>query len=579
MSDCTVFGNQAGIGGGVYANIGDMTLTNTIVAGNTLNSTFGHDPNFSGTLTAGSGHNILKGSAGLGPLADYGGPTYTLPLGPGSRAVGTGGALIRLTSAVDATATSIPVDDTGPAGIPGTVIRVGDELMQVTGTTVAALTVVRSFGGTTAAAHAVNALGYPAYDQRGAVRAVPPDIGAFQHGVGAASRLAVTAPAAATTGQSFKLVVRAVAGQNGTATGYRGTVHFISSVAGSSLPGDYTFTAADHGMHTFFVSVPGPGLARFSAADTTKPWLSADAPVTINTAPALAAGSPILTPVAVNDQNPAGDTVGSFAGPLIDDPDPGAARGIAVVGVGGTRNGTWQFWNGNAWIGFGSRDSTFGRVSSHRALLLDATDHIRFVPVPGYTLTVATAAHPSISYRAWDETGPTAGHSEQAFRITATGGASPFSAGKQSATVIVNSAPVLTAIGPQLGPVPSTSDFTITVAALVGTSIQDTNTGTLQGIAVTGLTTTAGGSWQFSIDGAHFQDFAATDSSAVLLRSTDRLRYVPAAGSGGTATITYRAWDQTTDRPGDTIDLSGGSAVGGTTAFSSATDTGSLTVT
>ena len=35
------------------------------------------------------------------------------------------------------------------------------------------------------------------------------------------------------------------------ATGYTGTVHFTSSDAQASLPVDYTFTAADAGMHTF----------------------------------------------------------------------------------------------------------------------------------------------------------------------------------------------------------------------------------------------------------------------------------------------------------------------------------------
>ena len=35
------------------------------------------------------------------------------------------------------------------------------------------------------------------------------------------------------------------------ATGYTGTVHFTSSDPAASLPSDYTFTAADSGVHTF----------------------------------------------------------------------------------------------------------------------------------------------------------------------------------------------------------------------------------------------------------------------------------------------------------------------------------------
>ena len=46
------------------------------------------------------------------------------------------------------------------------------------------------------------------------------------------------------------------------------------------------------------------------------------------------------------------------------------------------------------------------------------------------------------------------------------------------------------------------------------------------------------------------------DSAARLLRSGDRLRYVPQAGQTGFATITYRAWDQTANAVGQVVDLS-----------------------
>src|SRR5882762_3611094 len=38
---------------------------------------------------------------------------------------------------------------------------------------------------------------------------------------------------------------------NNTATGYRGTVHFTSTNTNTTLPGDYTFTAGDNGVHGF----------------------------------------------------------------------------------------------------------------------------------------------------------------------------------------------------------------------------------------------------------------------------------------------------------------------------------------
>ena len=34
-------------------------------------------------------------------------------------------------------------------------------------------------------------------------------------------------------------------------TGYRGTIRFRSSDPAAKLPTNYTFTAADHGVHTF----------------------------------------------------------------------------------------------------------------------------------------------------------------------------------------------------------------------------------------------------------------------------------------------------------------------------------------
>ncbi len=70
-------------------------------------------------------------------------------------------------------------------------------------------------------------------------------------------------PAAATSFSLMGLPPRLVAGTatdftitardpfNNIATGYRGTVHFFSSDPNAILPADYTFTAADQGVHTF----------------------------------------------------------------------------------------------------------------------------------------------------------------------------------------------------------------------------------------------------------------------------------------------------------------------------------------
>jgi len=68
-----------------------------------------------------------------------------------------------------------------------------------------------------------------------------------------ATTLQVSAPGAATHGMAFSVTVTALDQFGNTATGYTGTVHFTSSdgAVGVILPGDYTFTGGDAGVHTF----------------------------------------------------------------------------------------------------------------------------------------------------------------------------------------------------------------------------------------------------------------------------------------------------------------------------------------
>src|SRR5262249_53706677 len=56
-------------------------------------------------------------------------------------------------------------------------------------------------------------------------------------------------------------------------TGYTGTVHFSSSAASATLPADYTFTAADGGVHTFSVTLQTAGSQTLTATDTHSPAL------------------------------------------------------------------------------------------------------------------------------------------------------------------------------------------------------------------------------------------------------------------------------------------------------------------
>jgi hypothetical protein len=354
---------------------------------------------------------------------------------------------------------------------------------------------------------------------------------------------------------------------HGTLTGFNASTGAVTYDPADNYngPDSFQFTVTD--------DTTAGGAALTSAAATVAITVNP-----VNDAPVLAPAAPLL-PLPVNDADPAGITVASLTGSSLGDVDAGALPGIAIIAATGTTTGRWQFSTDglNNWTSFGTLASTFGKVSSSRALLLDANHRLRYLPNPGYTL-ITSAPLPAILYRAWDQTSGSAGQPKS---IVAVGGTTAFSVQMQTARVRVNDAPVLTSAARSLGPTASNRAFTATVAALLGSSVTDVGTGTRQGIAVTGLTTSAGGRWQFSLDGgATFFDFGMpAESAARLLRATDRVRYVPRKGATGTATITFRAWDQTTHAAGRLVDLTVVNALGLRAAFSTATDVAILSVT
>jgi hypothetical protein len=67
----------------------------------------------------------------------------------------------------------------------------------------------------------------------------------------AARRLVLSAPTSVTSGARFNLTVTVVDAYGNVVTGYRGTITFRSSDSQATLPTNYTFTAADQGVHTF----------------------------------------------------------------------------------------------------------------------------------------------------------------------------------------------------------------------------------------------------------------------------------------------------------------------------------------
>lgn len=99
----------------------------------------------------------------------------------------------------------------------------------------------------------------------------------------------------------------------------------------------------------------------------------------------------------------------------------------------------------------------------------------------------------------------------------------------------------------------------------------------LEGIAVIEVGE-GNGDWQYSTNaGTSWQDFGVVaNSMATLLNLTARIRFLPHKNYYGPASITFRAWDQTSGSSGETgVDVS---VNGGSSAFSLATEAASIDV-
>ncbi len=111
-------------------------------------------------------------------------------------------------------------------------------------------------------------------------------------------------------------------------------------------------------------------------------------------------------------------------------------------------------------------------------------------------------------------------------------------------------------------------------------NVTDPDAGALLGIAITGAET-SNGTWHYSInDGSTWSALGAvSDSSARLLLAdaNTRIYFQPTASFIGTVAtvLTFRAWDKTLGSNGGT---EGTTSNGGSTAFSTGTDTASITV-
>ena len=142
----------------------------------------------------------------------------------------------------------------------------------------------------------------------------------------------------------------------------------------------------------------------------------------------------------------------------------------------------------------------------------------------------------------------------------------------------VNHAPVMQAASPTL-PTLNENDAnpaSTSVASLLQSTVTDADPAAVQGIAITG-DVAAHGTWQYSLDGgATWTGFGTLSiGNALLLQTTDLVRFTPDGTGAGTETFDYAAWDQTSGTPGGFADVT---QRGDSTAFSTEIDTASLVI-
>lgn len=346
------------------------------------------------------------------------------------------------------------------------------------------------------------------------------------------------------------------------------------SIVTQPTNGTVTITNATTGAYTYTpgANYSGSDSFTFKANDGNSDSNTATVNITIagaNDAPVIDTNlGVVLERLTSATAIPNGAAVSLFT-VNVTDVDTGALKGIAITGVNSTNlQGTWEYStnSGGNWIPFPAT------VSATAAIVLSGNpaNRVRFVPAPKFV------GFASISFKAWDETTGTSGTTGV---DTSTGTA--FSTGSTQAVVTVgkvtptldNSArPMLTNVLKGATALPAGD----AVSRLLGTLATDTNKANKIGVAVTDVDVT-NGVWQYQVAGKWVNITGVSDSTALLISSTTKIRFVPNAGFIGSATIQYHAWDGTFGRQGDFANASVLSALIGS-AFSSTVDTAVVNV-
>jgi hypothetical protein len=143
----------------------------------------------------------------------------------------------------------------------------------------------------------------------------------------AASRFQVVGPGGVTAGTATSLTVTVQDAYGNLVPEYAGTVHFTSSDKKATLPPDYTFTATDHGVHTFSgkLTLKTAGAQTVTGTDKANPALA-------GISPAIQVGAAAATSFKVSSSS-ASTTAGKAVSVTVSVLD---AYGNLVVGYAGT---------------------------------------------------------------------------------------------------------------------------------------------------------------------------------------------------------------------------------------------------
>lgn len=166
----------------------------------------------------------------------------------------------------------------------------------------------------------------------------------------AATHLTVSAPASVAPGTPFSVTVSALDASGNISTGYTGTVHFSSSDPHAALPPDFTFTAADAGVHTFSATLNTPGSATIIATDTANATVS-------GISNAITVSSPLPPPPVQITDNEAITVTDAESFPDIFDPESvHVGDGVFVTPLIGVAAPVAEFSAGG--LGFGGQSGT-----------------------------------------------------------------------------------------------------------------------------------------------------------------------------------------------------------------------------